>query len=205
MASNFILGAIGRRGSGKSTCVRQIAAYCPRLAILDICAEHDWVPNRIRPADWPRFIAWSLSRSHFAGAMVPDQLDQDVPLFADSVFDRGDLVIVLEELPMYSQPQYLPAELDKIIRLGRHRAVSVIWTAQRAAEVPRRVTAATDAFILFRQTEPRDLDAIAERCGKPLSDRVASLGRHEYLVWDVLGDTDTTLDATIQHLVALYH
>jgi len=204
MAANFIIGAVGRRGSGKSTCVRSIASTCPRVAVLDICAEHDWVPNRIRPADWPRFVAWSLSRSRFAGAMVPDQLDEDLPVFADTVFDRGDLVVVLEELPMYSQPQYLPPQLDRIIRLGRHRAVSVIWTAQRAAEVPRRVTAATDAFVLFRQTEPRDLDAIAERCGKAVSDQVASLARHEYLVWDVLAEQQTTLAAVTQHLVRLY-
>ena len=71
------------------------------------------------------------------------------------------------------------------MRLGRHRAVDILWTSQRAGEVARRLTAQTDVFIIFRHTEPRDLDAIADRCGREVSDRVSRLGLHEYLTWNV--------------------
>src|SRR5208337_2129797 len=46
------------------------------------------------------------------------------------------------------------------VGLGRHRAVSMVWTAQRMSEVARRLTSATDRFFLFRHTEPIDIDAI---------------------------------------------
>jgi hypothetical protein len=39
--------------------------------------------------------------------------------------------------------------------------------------------------VLFSQTEPRDLDAIAARCGDEVAHKVAQLGRHDYLTWDM--------------------
>jgi len=204
MARNLIIGAVGRRGSGKSTAAADLVRRCPRLLVFDLCAEHTWVPNVLQASDLERFMAWSLGRSRYAAALVPEDLDHDLALLARVCFERGDLVLLAEELPMYSQPAFLPPELDRIVRLGRHRRISLVWTAQRAAEVPRRVTAATDAFILFRQTEPRDLDAIAERCGPPVRDRVASLGLHDSVIWDVVGDRETSADSMAQDLVALY-
>jgi hypothetical protein len=41
-------------------------------------------------------------------------------------------------------------------------------------------------WILFSQTEPRDLDAIAERCGREIADKVAGLGLHDSFTWDVI-------------------
>jgi len=204
MARNLIVGAVGRRGSGKSTAAADLVRRCPRLAIFDLCGEHGWVPNVLQPSDFERFIAWSLGRTRYAAALVPEDLDRDLALWARLCFERGDLVLLAEELPMYSQPAFLPPQLDRIVRLGRHRRISLLWTAQRAAEVPRRVTAATDAFILFRQTEPRDLDALAERCGAAISDRVASLGLHDSICWDVVADRETTTSSLAQDLVALY-
>jgi hypothetical protein len=55
------------------------------------------------------------------------------------------------------------------------------------AEVARRLTAATDYFVLFSHTEPRDLNGIAERCGQTVARRVAELDRHGRLVWDAVG------------------
>ena len=54
------------------------------------------------------------------------------------------------------------------------------------AEVSRRITSATDRFVLFAHTEPRDLDAIADRCGREVAERVARLPLHGKLVWDAV-------------------
>ena len=87
---------------------------------------------------------------------------------------------------MISQPNWLPDGFDRLMRLGRHRAISMVWTAQRMSEVARRLTSATDRFVLFRHTEPRDIEAIAQRCGIEVADRVARLGQHEMLEWDAM-------------------
>ncbi len=75
--------------------------------------------------------------------------------------------------------------LGKLIRTGRHRQIDITWTAQRASECARTLTSLTDEFVLFSQTEPRDLDAIAARCGDEVARKVAELGRHDYITWDV--------------------
>lgn len=38
----------------------------------------------------------------------------------------------------------------------------------------------------YAQTEPRDLDAIAERCGHDVAGNVAKLGLHDSFLWDVI-------------------
>ena len=54
------------------------------------------------------------------------------------------------------------------------------------AEVSRTLTAMTDVFILFATTEPRDLDAILDRCGDQLAEKVSRLGLHDCIGWDVI-------------------
>jgi hypothetical protein len=87
---------------------------------------------------------------------------------------------------LYTQAGYMPPLLGKLIRTGRHREIDVVWTAQRAAEVPKTLTALTDVWILFSQTEPRDLAALADRCGGDVAERVAGLGLHDYFIWDAV-------------------
>ena len=74
----------------------------------------------------------------------------------------------------------------KMVRTGRHRKIDLLWTAQRASEVSRTLTSATDLFIFYSQTEPRDLDAIAERCGREVANQVTGLGLHDSFIWDVI-------------------
>src|SRR5215469_18422441 len=100
---------------------------------------------------------------------------------------RGELLLAVEEIPLLCSASYIPPELGRLVRLGRHRRVSLLWTAQRAAEVSRTLTAMTDVFVLFSCTEPRDLDAIRERCGAEIAEKVSRLGLHDCLIWDVIG------------------
>jgi hypothetical protein len=80
----------------------------------------------------------------------------------------------------------MPPLLGKLVRTGRHWQIDIAWTAQRAAEVPKTLTALTDVWILFSQVEPRDLSALADRCGREVADRVAGLGLHDFFVFDAV-------------------
>ena len=96
------------------------------------------------------------------------------------------MIFAVEEIPLLCSASYIPPELGKLVRLGRHRRVSLVWTAQRMAEVSRTLTAMTDSFVLFATTEPRDLDAIRDRCGDEIADKVEALGFHDFVVYDVV-------------------
>jgi hypothetical protein len=196
---NKIIGMVGRKGSGKSTQFRELLQRCSRLFLFDAMGEHRWIPNRFNDFDDVLgFLSWVEAEraSTFAGSYVPEgDLEQDFRLLSDELYETGSLTFGVEEVPMLCGPSFLPLEFDRIVRLGRHRRINVVWTAQRMAEVARRLTAATDYFVLFAHTEPRDLDAIAERCGRELAERVAGLGLHGFLGWDVVSQREVPADA----------
>jgi len=186
---NRIIGILGRKGSGKSCALRRVVAQVRRLLVFDPLCEHAEIcPNRLDSIDrLAAFLRWTRGRSVWRAHFVPHgDLREQFDLFCKWAYHRGSLTLAIEEVPMMVHPNWAPAGFSEVLRLGRHRRVNVVWTAQRAAEVARQVTACTDVWVLFSQTEGRDLDALAERCGPEIAAKVARLGMHDYLVWDVI-------------------
>ena len=202
---NRIVGVIGQKGSGKSTLAHRVLERCARLFVFDMMGEHSWVPNTFRDLEKAdQFLAWAQTQEHFAGRYVPNyELVDDFAELAGIVYDLGEMLLAVEEIPLLCSASYIPPEMGRLVRLGRHRRVSLLWTAQRAAEVSRTLTAMTDVFLLFSSTEPRDLDAIRERCGAEIAEKVSRLGLHDCLIWDVIGrrelislESERVLDAS---------
>ena len=188
---NRIVGIIGRKGSGKSTKLRELLRHCARWVSFDPMSDHAALAGgnvfETIPA-LARFLRWSREQSAFAGVYVPQgDPAEEIEEAASLVYARGNLCFVCEEVPLYTQACYIPPLFCRLIRTGRHRHVDVGWTAQRAAEVPKTLTSLTDVWVLFSQTEPKDLAALAERCGRDVADRVAALGPHDFLLWDAVG------------------
>lgn len=188
---NRIVAVIGRKGSGKSTMLAERLKAVDRLVVFDPLGEHcgkkGWLPNEIDSLpELENFFRWNRKRGQFAAGYVPgEELEEEVEGVAGILYQRGNLVFGIEEVPLICSASYLPPVLGKLIRTGRHRQIDIAWTAQRASECARTLTSLTDEFVLFSQTEPRDLDAIAARCGDEVARKVAELGRHDYITWDV--------------------
>lgn len=182
--------------------VHIVAQHAPRLFIFDVMGEHGWTPNVFyNLEDVEQFLGWASTQRTFAGRYIPQSDARDgLDVICEWIYDLGNVLFIVEEIPLLCSPSFLPPELDRIVRLGRHQGVDFLWTCQRMSEVARRLTAATDLFILFRHSEPRDLDAIADRCGRQLSEKVAALGLHDYLVWDVIEGRETGLNQCAQAL-----
>jgi hypothetical protein len=187
---NRIVGIVGRKGTGKSSRLRELLRYCPRFAVFDPMDEYGSAvaKNRFeKPAQLERFLEWSRGQNTFACAYVPGgEPEEEIEEVSRLVYGRGHLCFACEEVPLYTQAGYMPPLFGKLIRTGRHQQIDIAWTAQRAAEVPKTLTALTDVWVLFSQTEPRDLSALADRCGREVADRVAKLGLHDYFLWDAV-------------------
>jgi hypothetical protein len=184
---NRIVGIVGRKGTGKSTELAEILSYVDRVLIFDAMGEHSFIPNKLFSVDELReFLKWTKNKKQWAATFIPgEEIEEDIEGVSKIVFDRGDLTFAIEEVPLICSPGHLPKKLGKLIRTGRHRKIDIYWTAQRAGEVSRTMTSLTDEFILFSQTEPRDLDAISSRCGADVADLVSRLNGHDHVVWDV--------------------
>jgi hypothetical protein len=184
---NRIVAIIGRKGTGKSTKLAEILASEDRILIFDPMAEHDFIPNNLQSlGELAEFFKWTKKKNEWAATFVPgEEIEQNIEDVSKMVYNRGNLAFAIEEVPLICSPGHLPKILGKLIRTGRHREIDIYWTAQRAGECSRTLTSLTDEFILYSQTEPLDLDAIAKRCTSAVADRVAALHGHDYLVWDV--------------------
>lgn len=190
MKRNVVIGCVGLRGSGKSTALREIISCRPRLVVLDILGEHRF-GQRVSGLD--EFLEMlelvqEQERENYALTFQPGRGDlaDVVDAVCDAVFDIGNLSLALEEIPQYCTAASMPEGLDALARMGRHRYVDLIYTGQRFAELPRRLTATTDFFVLFGQREPRDLEALAERVGRELAERVEHLPLHGRVLYDVV-------------------
>ncbi len=192
---NRIIACAGRKGSGKSTMARKIlmemARLCPNPRIFgyDTMGEHRWIPDSFDEQDKAViYLMESHAYESFLARYVPetDDEEKDFSEICAEVYEQGNMMFVIEEVVMLGcTPSYAPPKFKRLMRLGRHRNVDMLYTTQRLGECPRALTAATDVFILFAHSEPRDLDRIQERCGKPVADKVALFQDHEFLVWDV--------------------
>lgn len=200
---NRIIGVAGRKGSGKSTKAREILERCPRGFMFDTMGEHAWIPDRHSELNESLiYLIEARERTEFWGSIVPesDDFESEFSAICEEVYDAsaqidGGMMFAVEEVPMLSSANYIPPKFAKIARLGRHNNVSLLYTAQRLGECPRLLTGATDIFVLFCHTEPRDLDHIAERTNGEIARKVSGLGMHGFLVWDVIEQKELTLDA----------
>jgi hypothetical protein len=187
---NKIIGEIGRKGSGKSTLFKEMLRREKRLFVFNTMGEHLWVVDQIPDLSsvGPYLDSVADPSEKFQAAYTPiGEVKEEFDVVAMDVFNIGNMTFGIEELPMLTvSAGYMQPSLGRLFRLGRHRALNLVWTAQRAAEVPRGATGATDYFIFFQQTEPGDLKAIAYRCGEECANIVASLGLHEFVTFDVI-------------------
>lgn len=186
---NRIIACAGRKGSGKSTKAREILEQIARLFCYDTMGEHRWIPDTFEHLDAAIVYLMETHKwDSFMGRYIPESDDEEADFseVCEVVYDQGNMMFAIEEVVMLGcTPNYAPKKFKKIIRLGRHRNIDMLYTTQRLGECPRMLTAATDVFILFAHSEPRDLDTISERCGIEVAKKVAKFQDHDFLVWDV--------------------
>jgi len=193
---NKIIAVVGRKGSGKSAMLRRHLERCPKFFLFDVMAEHGFCPNTLRDLEEvDRFLAWAQTKPYAAARFIPDEpIEEDFAAICEAVYDTGGLTFAVEEVPLLAKAGYIPDDFARVVRLGRHRRLNLIWTAQRLAETPRTLTAMTDLFVLFHTTEPRDLDAIADRFGVEVAEKISRLSLHGFVVWDVRAGDEVGLE-----------
>jgi hypothetical protein len=85
------------------------------------------------------------------------------------------MLMVVDEAHVLCTARNCPRPLYYAVTLGRHRKLSLIYAAQRFAQVTRIITANTDEFLFWRISEPLDIVAIRDRCGADVAEAVANL------------------------------
>ncbi|MGC1105122.1 MAG: hypothetical protein WA876_01150 [Candidatus Acidiferrales bacterium] len=198
--NNLIVGCVGVKGSGKTHALRRMIPFAPCAAVIDPTALlFDLVPNPFsQPEQVFEFLDWSSSQQSFAFGYCPEEpLGERVADIVPALLARGNMLVAFDEIPEICDGGRVPKRVRYLIRVGRHSGIDIAYTGQRFAEIPRTVTSQTDIFILFRQSEPLDLDGIARRAGREVAERVKNLGPHEFIVYDVRTQGEVPFDVSM--------
>ena len=119
---NQIVGIVGRKGTGKSSYLRELLRHCPRLLVFDVMAEHARKGgNQLQSsAKLAQFLKWSREQEKFAGFYVPDgALDEEIEeaiQLQEECRRRGE-----SERRLHSMHYFLPVAPLRLIVMRRDR------------------------------------------------------------------------------------
>ena len=150
-----------------------------------------------RTSDWNVHI---IDLSHVLNDLLPFAVGATLETFASVVFKRGPgathpTVVVLEEAHHYLRQLPGDAEFgqqalayERLAKEGRKFGVSLIVSTQRPSEVSPTVLAQCGTwavFLLTNESDQRAISTATESNTSQLSNRLATLGRGEALVFGV--------------------
>jgi hypothetical protein len=223
---NKIVGIFGSRGSGKTYLAAKMYGMESRALVYNTASDsqftarstfvlsgdarsiHQELPLIMRPKPHlfqrkpPEPNYWRIS-------FLPVDLDadDDIPSFQEACrqcWITGNMTLYVDELHMHTTSAYAPSEFRKLVYMGRHRQVSVIYMAHRVYDIPKKLTANTEIFYFFQTSEPRDLDTIEERVNVEAAEQVEKLKRlnlrvepidpPQVYVWDAYENTGKVVD-----------
>jgi hypothetical protein len=93
------------------------------------------------------------------------------------------MTIILDELDQFAGPMFPPEEFTRLVHFGRHADAAVVGVARRPADLARAFTSQAQRFVVFRQTEPKDITYLRSILG-PQVEKVKELPALEYLAFE---------------------
>ena len=115
-------------------------------------------------------------------------VEKDFAQFFECVFRRRDLAVIVDEASLLGSPQWLDENLDKLIRLARHKDLDVFLTAHRPQDLNGICFSCAKIFCFFHTSHPRDLEKIEGYTSVECAARVKELTTHHFVCWSVEDD-----------------
>ena len=152
-----IIVVLGKTGYGKSTWTWEYLKHEPRVFCYD--PLHD-APNMVW-MDGQGLVEWHDAISENVRVVkhrIATDDEQSLDTFGHMAFLRGDCIFAVEEAALvWDQGERIGGWTKNIVFLGRHRNVSLLVTAQRAASIPIALRSQATRLVSFAQTEGDDL------------------------------------------------
>lgn len=199
MADNVIIALFGRKGSGKSELAKKIIREHPRVFVFDTLAEYGkgFKVHEGKQACIDAMLSVKDSRAYRLSLRVLE-LEDNLALM-ELAYEFPRCMVVVEETSLYARPTYLPTEIARLVRYGRHREIDQVYIARRPSEVHRDLTAQADVIVSFEQREPRDVKYLREIAGEE-AERVRSLPKYKVLAFGQLDKVPLAVTAQLAEL-----
>ncbi len=181
-----IVLAVGKRGCGKTTKIRELALRARRLLIVD--------PEK----KWPATDAEEVVEGGGALLARLKELEAENPRRAFRLIYRDNdietvmpvagpgaalvyrnLTLVMDELAQNCTAHQLPKYWRHLIAYGRERRVNILGTTREPQEIHNFFFAQADVIYWFHVEPGVGLDRIRRYYGKALAEPLLTLGEHE--------------------------
>src|SRR6267142_3212960 len=184
---NQIIGIVGQTGSGKSYTAAQIFGQQERAAVYqlvpkDVAYLH--YADNVFDGDMKSLaVAMAQPKFRYIYRTPPESavvqgnrfFFPDFETFVRLCFTRQEMLMIVDEAHFLCNPRFMPAEFWQSVVTGRHQFLDIAFVTQRLSMVHHDMTANAHMFYFWNITEPADLDVIADRGGKDISERVRNL------------------------------
>lgn len=177
-AKNYIIGVLGKKGSGKSALVKKGLPSLKRYLVVDVLHEYTHGVIFYNAADVIIYIDQYKDDDFHAIFRPPDGNEEaETEKILCMMNNVNNYTIIMEEVDYHCNPNYVHPELLRLVKYGRHYGRSLIWLSRNAAEVNRNLTRQSDVLITFLQTEPIDLKYLSHYAFDKTPNE---LGKYEY-------------------------
>lgn len=92
--------------------------------------------------------------------------NDDFNFICEAVYIFGNVLLVIEEVHLYSGPHFLPTWLKNLALMGRHQNVALIYTSQRAGETNKTLLSMANYVYCGQMIDLNDQKYIGNFIGK---------------------------------------
>lgn len=175
---------LGQRGTGKTTWVKKELCSLPRWILWDTLGEYSGAPIVKARADLFQEVEdWGDGGVHRVIFNCLEDNEMEALSFTCRLCEAlGNVTLIIEEVDSYATPTIIPPDLRRLLKIGRHYHVGMIFISRRPAEINRLITSQTRRFVCFRLIEPNDLRYLSSVIGS-LSEDVKALADLHFVDW----------------------
>lgn len=160
MKNRKIILIFGRTGSGKSYLAKRMIQKLKRVVVVDKMFEYHSETIFYNFDDLLEYYLKFIPNEF--NFVCRFESDEDIELLFKFCWYVKNLVLVVEESELYISPYKKQSEFLKLVRYGRHRAISIIAIARRVVELSNDVKANADEIISFKQILKKDIEYLKQ-------------------------------------------
>lgn len=184
---------IGMRGCGKSFLARRVQQIYPQRIIIDSLSEYSESDGTVVHdfASYGQFLESKKGTDEPFTLIY--QFDPDSSI-SETEFEHllrvayyfGNVLIVIEEIQLYSTPHNLPHYLKQCLLTGRHQGLALMFTSQRPGEIHKTIISQCHHIFVGKIIEGNDLRYISYFLGNHV-EKLPGLPERRFIYRDRTG------------------